>query len=213
MTTSLSPDFDPLAHFQQLYQQDADPWKVRQRWYEQRKRAILLASLPRQRYRNAFEPACGNGELTAALAHRAERVLASDLSAEAVGLTRRRLLREAPSDVERVVVRQQRMPQEWPAETGFDLIVISEMAYYLDEPDLLQLRQCCVEGLADGGTLVMCHWRRPFADRRLNTDSMHTVFGATPGLHRLVRHAEDDFLLDVWSSSADSVAQQEGVAG
>ena len=77
---------------------------------------------------------------------------------------------------------------------------------------MLRLRQCCAEGLADGGTLVMCHWRRPFADRRLNTDSVHTVFDATPGLHRLLRHSEDDFLLDVWSASADSVAQQEGLA-
>jgi SAM-dependent methyltransferase len=212
MTTSLPSDFDPLAHFQQLYQQDADPWKVRQRWYEQRKRDILLASLPRQRYRSAFEPACGNGELTAALAHRAERLLASDLSAEAVVLTRRRMLREAPSDAARVTIRQQHMPQDWPADAAFDLIVISEMAYYLDEQALLRLRQCCVDGLAEGGTLVMCHWRRPFDDRRLNTDSVHTVFDATPGLHRLLRHSEDDFLLDVWSGSADSVAQQEGLA-
>jgi len=212
MTTTLSPDFDPYAHFQQLYQQDADPWKVRQRWYEQRKRAILLACLPQQRYRNAFEPACGNGELTAALAQRAERLLASDLSPEAVALTRRRMQREAPSDAARVTIRQQRLPQEWPAENPFDLIVISEMAYYLDGQDLLRLRQCCVDGLADGGTLLMCHWRPPFADRRLNTDSVHTVFDSTPGLNRLLRHSEDDFLLDVWSASASSVAQREGMA-
>lgn len=212
MTSSPASDFDPLEHFQELYQRDADPWKVRQRWYEQRKRELLLACLPRQRYRSAFEPACGNGELTAALAQRAERVLASDLSTEAVALTRRRLQREAPSDAARVTVRQQRMPQEWPADATFDLIVISEMAYYLDEQSLPRLRQCCVDALADGGTLLMCHWRRPFADRRLNTDSVHTVFDATPGLHRLLRHSEDDFLLDVWSSSADSVAQQDGVA-
>jgi len=213
MTTSLAPDTDPLAHFQQLYQQDADPWKVRQRWYEQRKRAMLLACLPQQRYRSAFEPACGNGELTAALAQRAERLLASDMSAEAVGLTRRRMLREAPSDAARVTILQQRMPQEWPGDAAFDLIVISEMAYYLDEPCLLRLRQHCVEGLAEGGTLALCHWRRPFADRRLNTDSVHTVFDSTPGLHRLLRHSEDDFLLDVWSTNAASVAQRAGQGG
>lgn len=212
MTTSLPSDFDPRAHFQRLYQQDADPWKVRLRWYEQRKRGLLLACLPQQRYHSVFEPACGNGELTAALAQRAERVLASDLSAEAVALTRHRLLRESAGDSARVTIRQQCMPDEWPAGAAFDLIVISEMAYYLDEQALLRLRRCCVAGLADGGTLAMCHWRRPFADRRLNTDSVHTVFDATPGLHRLLRHCEDDFLLDVWSASADSVAQQEGLA-
>ena len=68
------------------------------------------------------------------------------------------------------------------------------------------------DGRQAGGRIVV-QLAGEAADRRLNTDSMHTVFGATPGLHRLVRHAEDDFLLDVWSSSAESVAQQEGLAG
>jgi hypothetical protein len=40
------------AHFQQLYEQADDPWQVRQRWYEQRKRSLLLASLPAPRYRH-----------------------------------------------------------------------------------------------------------------------------------------------------------------
>ena len=34
------------AYFDQLYRDDADPWLVRQRWYEERKRALLLACLP-----------------------------------------------------------------------------------------------------------------------------------------------------------------------
>ncbi len=207
-----SPSEASAMHFQQLYQQDADPWKVRQRWYEHRKRNIVLACLPDQRYRRAYEPACGNGELTAALAQRAEHLSASDMSPEAVRLTQQRLQREHASDASRVVVECQQLPQDWPKDATFDLIVISEMLYYLREPDLLQLRQRCINSLAPGGTLVLCHWRRPFADRLTDTDTAHALFDESPALHHLARHAEDDFLLDVWSGNAASVAQREGLA-
>ncbi|MET0264885.1 MAG: class I SAM-dependent methyltransferase [Duganella sp.] len=199
------------THFQQLYTEDADPWKVRQRWYEQRKRSLLMACLPLQRYRRAFEPACGNGELTVALAHRAEYVLATDLSPEAVRLTQQRIHREQPSDAVRVTVRQQVVPQEWPDDGAFDLIVISEMAYYLPEHEVLGLRQRCMESLADNGTLVLCHWRWPFADRQMDSADIHAVFDGTPGMHRLMQHSEADFLLDIWSRNPSSIAQLEGL--
>ncbi|ELX08164.1 dimethyladenosine transferase [Janthinobacterium sp. HH01] len=208
MTTSCLADAD---YFQTLYQQDADPWKVRQRWYEQRKRALLLASLPQQRYRRAFEPACGNGELTAELARRAEHVTASDMSSEAIRLTRQRMQREDASDASRVTLRCQRMPQDWPEEARYDLIVISEMLYYLDAAEVLRLRERCTGALTAGGALVLCHWRPDFADRLLGTDDAHGIFDASPVLHKLVRHLEHDFLLEVWSGNAASVAQREGL--
>ena len=199
------------AHFQQLYEQDADPWKVRERWYEQRKRNLMLACLPQQRYRHAFEPACGNGELTAALAQRADAVLATDLSAEAVRLTRQRLQELEPGDAGRVAVRQQAAPREWP-DGAFDLIVLSEVVYYLPEHEVLQLRDRCAEALTTDGTLVLCHWRRPFDDRHLDSADIHARFDRIPGLHRLMQHSEADFLLDVWSRNPSSVAQREGLA-
>ena len=198
--------------FQQMYELDADPWKVRQRWYEQRKRDIVLASLPDQRYRNAFEPACGNGQLTAALAQRAEHLTASDMSPEAVRLTRQHLRQEHAGDASHVTLACQTVPLEWPLEASFDLIVISEMLYYLREDDLALLVRRCIGSLTPGGALLLCHWRRPFDDRLIDTDEAHARFDESPALHHLARHAEDDFLLDVWSSDAASVAQREGLA-
>ncbi|WP_295999473.1 SAM-dependent methyltransferase [Rugamonas sp.] len=206
-TTTAAPG--PIsAHFQQLYRDDADPWQVRQRWYEQRKRALLLASLPQARYRNAYEPGCGNGALTAELAPRCERLLASDGAAEAVLLTRGQL-----AGARHVTVRQQQLPADWPPRGSgpFDLIVISELAYYLDGAALARLVDCCVADLAPGGTIVLCHWRRPFKDRVLAPARVHGGFDAQPALHRLLRHEEEDFLLDVWSNQAASVAQREGL--
>ena len=66
----------PVARFAELYA-GGDPW-AGDSWYEVRKRAVVLAALPRERYRRAFEPGCGAGELTAELAGRCDVVHSSD---------------------------------------------------------------------------------------------------------------------------------------
>lgn len=55
----------PPAYFEAMYAGAVDPWDLAGRWYEQRKYALTLASLPRPRYRAAFEPGCSVGVLTA----------------------------------------------------------------------------------------------------------------------------------------------------
>lgn len=127
------------AHFEALYAASDDPWQVRASWYEKRKRALLLACLDRPRYRNGFEPGCGNGEMSAALAERCDRLLACDGAASAVAAARRRLglqtalqtalqpaLQAAPQAAqrdatpaagaggERLRIEQRSLPAEWP---------------------------------------------------------------------------------------------------
>lgn len=198
-------------YFQQLYQQDADPWQVRKRWYEQRKRALVLAALPQQFYRNAYEPACGNGELTLALAPRCEQLLAADLSEAALRLTRNRL--QLGVQFDHVRLERQVLPDDWPRrpDQPFDLILISELAYYLNHVELALLIAHSVATLAPAGTLLLCHWRPDFEQRILSTERVHAAFGSVPVLQQLLRHEEDDFLLEVWSRNGQSVAQREGV--
>ena len=54
--------------FDEFYTEGADRWGFETRWYEKRKRAMTLASLPRERFGSAFEPGCAIGVLTAELA-------------------------------------------------------------------------------------------------------------------------------------------------
>ena len=60
------------------------PWGFADRWYEQRKYALTVASLPRPRYRRAFEIGCSVGVLTALLGERCGELLAVDVAAAAV---------------------------------------------------------------------------------------------------------------------------------
>jgi SAM-dependent methyltransferase len=194
---------DRLSHFEQLYQRDADPWQVHTRWYEQRKQALLLAALPRRRYGRAFETACGTGALTAALAERCDELLACDASGTAVRIARAHLARQACGG--HVTVKQQTLPTPWPAGR-FDLIVVSEWAYYLAQPDLDALAQACRASLSPQGCLVACHWRPDFPDRRHATQDIHACLGGHPGWTRQVHHVDQDFLLDMWSPEEGLVA-------
>ena len=116
--------------FDALFRHNEDPWGFRTRWYEARKRAMTLACLPQARYASGFEPGCANGELTAQLAGRCERLLASDVSPRAVELARTRL-----AALPHVEVVQALLPDQWPAGR-FDLVVISELGYFVDGPSL-----------------------------------------------------------------------------
>ena len=56
----------------QLHVEQTDPWGAQTRWYERRKRSLLLAVLPRQRFDRALEVGCSTGVLAEALKPRVD---------------------------------------------------------------------------------------------------------------------------------------------
>jgi SAM-dependent methyltransferase len=199
-----TPGGERLSYFEDLYGASDDPYGMRTRWYEARKRSVLLAALPHARYASAYEPGCGAGELTAELAARCDTLLASDFSPRALASARSRT-----AALSNVTVASHALPQDWPAGP-FDLIVLSELGYFLDGEAMATLARQCVSSLGDDGVLVACDWRPDFDARVSSTDAVHATLAQT-GLARTVHHVEDDFLLDVWCRDARSVAQREGI--
>jgi SAM-dependent methyltransferase len=194
------------AYFDTLFDGNDDPWQFRSRWYEVRKRALTLACLPRQRYASGYEPGCANGELSADLAARCDRLLVSDGSARAVGLARARTAALA-----HVQVRQAWVPEDWPEET-FDLIVVSELGYFLSAAALDELAARTTSSLRPGGTVLACHWRRGSSDCAFDGDEVHHRLGLALALPHLGGALEPDLRIDVWCGDARSVAQREGLA-
>ena len=202
----MPPDDTTRAYFDDLYACSDDPYGMHARWYERRKRAVLLASLPRERYRHAYEPGCGAAALTQELAGRCDHLLASDFNAAAVSAARRRL-----AGLAHVRVQRQALPDDWPhGEAPFDLIVLSEVGYFLDAPRWQAVAAACGQSLAPGGDLVACDWVPGFTQRRQPTEQVHAALEGL-GLRRLVRHEEADFLLQVWSRDGRSAAEREGI--
>jgi SAM-dependent methyltransferase len=198
---------EPRSYFDALYAHGDDPWGLRERWYERRKRALTAAMLPREHYRNGFEPGCANGELSAVLAPRCDAWLAVDLHPRAVHVARERLARWPHARVE-----QRTVPREWPvAAAPFDLIVVSEFAYYLALDDLQALAERIGESLSDDGCLLACDWRHAFAGRRTSAEAVHACFASRCGLTGVARHVEADVLIEVWTRDGHSVAQNESL--
>jgi hypothetical protein len=196
----------PPAYFDALYASAEDPWGFTSRWYEQRKYALTLASLPRRRYRSAFEPGCSIGVLSARLALRCDALLSADVAERALSATRARV----PGNVR---VQRRQLPGDWPDEP-FDLVVLSEVGYYLDAAGLAALVAATASGLEPGGDLVLVHWRHRVGDYPLTGDAVHDAFRAEPRLAPTVSHVEDDFRLEVFGRvppAARSVAAREGL--
>jgi SAM-dependent methyltransferase len=191
------PDFDAL------YEADPDPFHVRSSFYEQRKLGLVLDCLTRPFYPAVWDPACGIGEMAARLAPRAERVLASDASPQAVHLTRRRC-----SSCGNVEVKQLTQPQPPPGEAdAFDLIVVSEFAFYLSDQGRRDTFQVLHDAAADRAELVAVHWRRRPLDGAGYVSGEQVqeevVSCLEPrGWHHVVQHDDRDFIIDVLELTA-----------
>jgi SAM-dependent methyltransferase len=187
-------------HFEQMYQADPDPWCVVSSWYERRKRDLLLASLPREHYAHGFEPGCGNGEATQRLLQRCGRLCAVDFSDRAVGLCRERIPQR---DRARLDLQALSLPWQWPKvpQDGFDLLVVSELAYYFDDAALAHFNRQCMASLQGGGHWLMCHWRHDAHDRLQTTQALHDSVASHGGLRLLLTHTEPDFQLDIWQKN------------
>lgn len=164
------PATDPALD--ELHRRDADPWGAQVRWYEQRKRDLTLATLPSPTYRRGLEIGCSRGVLSRALAGRCERLLAVDASPQAAHLAR-----EALADLPHVQVRGLQVPEEWPEGT-FDLVVVSEVAYFLSPVALERLVERIRVSLSAEGTVVLAHWRHPVEGWPLDGPRAHALVRA-----------------------------------
>ncbi|MEV6812023.1 SAM-dependent methyltransferase [Micromonospora sp. NPDC051296] len=178
------------AEFTDLYTQKPDPWDLATKWYDQRKYAITVASLPRPHYRRCYEPGCSIGELTKLLAARCDELLATDFVESAVAQAR-----TAVQDLTNVTVTRSVLPTELP-DGPFDLVVVSELLYYLSTRDMKQLVDGIVERLEPHGDLVAVHYRD---DRRRHYDgvTVHAELLSRPQLHSIVHYEDEAFILDI----------------
>jgi SAM-dependent methyltransferase len=144
----------PPGYFEALYARDADPWRFADSAYEQAKYEATLAALERPRYRRALEVGCSIGVLTRALALRCDALLAVDAAEAPLSAARTRC-----AGLPQASFRRMQVPREWPADAvPFDLILLSEVVYYLDAADVGLLAARSRASLAPGGEILLVHW-------------------------------------------------------
>ncbi len=188
-TASLPPDY-----FEGMFAADGDPWRFDSSDYEAAKYAHTLSVLQDRRFAHGFEVGCANGALTRRLAGVCDRLLAVDVSPTALAAARRRT-RDLPG----VRLDQMRFPVETPGTDRFDLVVLSEVAYYWSDRDLERAAAWLAGGVDSGGELLLVHWTG-------ETDYPQTGDGAVSSLKRALTGAVDvrltircpRYRLDLW---------------
>jgi cyclopropane fatty-acyl-phospholipid synthase-like methyltransferase len=179
-------------YFDALYTADPDPWNFTASPYEQAKYALTLSAMPKPRYRSALEVGCSIGVLTRSLASRCETVVAVDAVPTPLVEARRRC-----ADLPSVRFEQMFVPDQWP-DGVFELVLLSEVVYYLSPSDVGRLADRVTRCLPSGGSVILVHWTGP-TNYPLSGDEAAALFvegmGSTCVVERADRYAE--FRLDV----------------
>lgn len=140
-------------YFEDVFAGDPDPWGLESRPYEAEKHARTVASLGDRRFRRGLEVGCAGGALTARLADRCEALVALDISRTALDRARRRLGHRP-----HLAFHQAAFPHDVALAGPFDLIVLSEVAYYWSDQDLAAAAAFVRAHLAPGGMVLLVHW-------------------------------------------------------
>jgi cyclopropane fatty-acyl-phospholipid synthase-like methyltransferase len=143
---------DP-AHFQRLYDADPDPWRFRTSEYEQEKYRKTVQILGMRRFHSAFEVGCSIGVMTRLLAPRCSNLLAVDIVEQPL-----RTAQAACADQPWVRFRRMQVPNEWPDEV-LDLIVLSEVLYFLSPADIAAVADRTSSCLKSQGVVLLVNWR------------------------------------------------------
>lgn len=179
-------------YFEKLYAESSDPWEFATSEYERRKYEQTLAVLQGRRFKRALEVGASIGVFTEMLAPYCDELLAVDASERAVTLARERL-----SGREKVRVEQRTLPEEMPGRS-FDLIVASEVLYYLPQETVLLALRRFEEELAPGGTLLAVHWRKETRTYPLQGDEVHQLLIKNTHLKNVQTIVEPEYRLDLF---------------
>lgn len=139
-------------YFEYLYLKD-DPYNTRRdEKIERTKRALAL--LDDRRARNALEVGCGQGTLTGHIEARAHEVVGVDISSQAVARARERFKDKPNVSFEAKDLLAPSFP-----DRSFDLIVCSEVLYYLPLERLDDVAGRLVSSLEPDGRMLLIHTR------------------------------------------------------
>ncbi len=186
---TLTPDY-----FDKVYRAHADPWNFETSEYERGKYAATLAALPRQSYENALEVGCSIGVLTEQLAPFCQKLLAVDVSDAALEKAKKRC-----AELPHVKFEKMQIPAHFPSET-FDLILVSEVGYYLAPADWKTAVEKIIGQLRPDGSVLLVHWTPFVHDYPQTGAEVHRNFKnwTADALRTVTETKAEKYLLDVY---------------
>lgn len=179
------------AHFERLYRDCEDPWGFETSAYEDEKYRRTLRALGERRFGRALEVGCSIGVFTEMLAGRCDQLVAIEPAPTALARARDRLRRS-----EHVELREAAVPEGLPGGP-FDLVVCSEVLYYLRAPLLVETLAAIEALLAPAGaTLLAVHWRPAARSHALTGDEVHDLLLSHTRLTHALGERHEHYRLD-----------------
>lgn len=181
-------------YFEDVYAAKDDPWNFETSEYEAEKYAETIKALLRENYKNAFEIGCSIGVLTEKLAAKCEKILAIDVSEKALEKAKTRC-----KNLPHITFKKMNFPQEFPEEI-FNLILISEVGYYLAPEDWEAATEKIFAHLDDKAQVALVHWLPKVHDYPQTGDEVHDIFErfASSRMRSIYKMRSENYRIDVW---------------
>ena len=192
---SLDPEY-----FNKVYAANEDPWDFETSEYEAKKYLATIEALPKKKFANALEIGCSIGILTRLLSLKCESLLATDVSQ--IALDKAILNCEK---IENVTFKKAKFPQELP-QGPFDLIVVSEVAYYLSQEDWNLAMEKFLNINTEDATILLCHWLPVVHDYPQTGDEVHDSFSEFMNgkMKNIFETRAENYRIDVWEKVGSS---------
>ena len=179
------------ADFEARYRADRDPWSYATSDYERAKYGATLAACGPGPFRCALELGSSIGVLSARLAPRCRALVTIDAAPTAVAEARRRL-----AGLPGVSAVLGSIPEAIPRKR-YDLVVASEILYYLDEAQLARTVDRLGKLSLPRARWVAVHWRPDGPERPLGAREAHALLHAQDWLFPVAAAHTENYLLDV----------------
>lgn len=189
---SLDPEY-----FKGVYDASEDPWNFETSEYEAKKYAATIAALPKKQYEHVLELGCSIGVLTQLLAQKSKHLLATDVSQKALDLAARRCEKSG-----NISFRKMDFSKELP-DSRYDLIMVSEVAYYLSPGDWESAAGNLYHRLEPEGNIVLVHWLPEVHDYPQTGDEVHESFEKLmkEKMTKVFSDRAENYRIDVWAKS------------
>jgi 2-polyprenyl-3-methyl-5-hydroxy-6-metoxy-1,4-benzoquinol methylase len=180
------------THFEALYRANPDPWNFTTSAYEQEKYEATLSALGNRRFQMALEVGCSIGVLTERLAARCDQLVGLDFAPSAVAAARVRC-----ASYPDIRIEQMQVPHQWP-EGHFDLILFSEVLYFLNESDLMETCARTRQSIQPGGLVLLVNYTGVIDDPGTGETAASFFIKATaPYLQPVLQRREPHYRLDL----------------
>lgn len=188
-TASLDPQY-----FENMFRASDDPWDLESSVYEMDKYAQSVRALGGRTYELGFEIGCAKGVLTQALARHCRAMLAIDVSETALKAARVRC-----ASLDHISFGRMVFPEHTPMGSAFDLIILSEVAYYWDDADIARAATWIAAHIAPGGDILLVHWTGETDYPQSGDDAVSKLQTAlAPWVNIITEERALRYRLDLW---------------